>query len=615
MIETLFFDEFESTKTDLSKIQNQFKLPIQYNSSVKSIQPTVQQDLETDKITKLLYGETKYNTLIDTLSKYYTTDTKFLKEHQIYLENTGKHGHDLQPTSDIGLREKWKEIMEHPNIKEQYFYLEWKHLDRFNYNSSVLLGLSMMNIGGPIISLLSPIFIFLIVPFIVLRYFCGTSHTSRELYDSLFRSNMNPLHRYMSLISGDVPFNEKVKTMTMLVFYLISFYQNILLCIRFYKNIFEIKSFIYESKTMFMNAGKQIQMIVQQTENLYAFTEFRKSLMDTQNKINNMIQDTRFNCVTTENFTPFQLASVGKYMSLFYSLRNDEHIQKLYMYCFELNEYVYHLCHLIGHTTKNALQVCNFTSKKKKLNLVDAFHPVFINADKVTTNTIRLDKNVIITGPNASGKTTTLKSVLYNILLSQQIGMGCYNKSTKVCIYDEFFSYLNIPDTSDRDSLFESEAKRCLSFINKIKQTQDNNYFLIFDEMYSGTNPNEASISGLCFINYLSKMNVTFMITTHYYDMCNAKRLSKRVVNMCMHTSRNDANQIQYSYRLQDGISYEKGGIEVLKRLCYPDEIIKEIYKMENENTSHITKRSSSSSKRESSKVITYDMISNVARL
>jgi hypothetical protein len=602
MIETLLFDEFQSTKIDISDIQYQFKLPIQYNSSVKSIPSTVQQDLETDKITKLLYGETKYNTLIDNLAKHYTTDKTFLKEHQVYLDNTSRHISDLQPTSDIGLREKWKEIMEHPNIKEHYFYLEWKHLDRFNYNSSVLLGLSMMNIGGPIISLLSPIFIFLIIPFIILRYFCGTSHTSRQLYESLFKSNMNPLHRYMSLLSNNVPFNEKVKTVTMLVFYLISFYQNILLCIRFYKNIFEIKSFIYESKTMFINAEKQMQTIIEHTENLSAFSDFRNSLLDTQIKIKSILHDARFDCVTTENFTPFQLISVGKYMSLFYSLRNEELIQKLYVYCFELNEYVYHLCHIIGHTTKNTLQICNFTTKKNNVKIVDTFHPVFINADNVTTNNIKLNNNIIITGPNASGKTTTLKAVLYNLLLSQQIGMGCYKKSTKVCIYDEFFSYLNIPDTSDRDSLFESEAKRCLSFLNAINKKQDNNYFLIFDEMYSGTNPNEASLSGLCFINYLSKMNVTFMITTHYYDMCNAKRLSKRVVNMCMHTSRNNANQIQYSYRLKNGVSYEKGGIEVLKRLCYPDEIIKEIYKIESENENENENNSKRTQKTSSNK-------------
>lgn len=190
--------------------------------------------------------------------------------------------------------------------------------------------------------------------------------------------------------------------------------------------------------------------------------------------------------------------------------------------------------------------------------------------------------------------------------------MGCYRDTTKVYIYDDFFSYLNIPDTSDRDSLFESEAKRCLSFIQTINQTQDKQYFLIFDEMYSGTNPSEASVSGLCFINYLSKMNVTFMITTHYYDMCNAKHLNKSVLNMCMHTFKNDANQLQYSYRLQYGISYEKGGIEVLKRLCYPEEIIKEIYRIEKENVSTISKQIPSSN-RSSSKIITYDIKHNVS--
>ena len=38
-----------------------------------------------------------------------------------------------------------------------------------------------------------------------------------------------------------------------------------------------------------------------------------------------------------------------------------------------------------------------------------------------------LDKNLIITGPNASGKTTILKTTLINIILTQQMGCGFYS--------------------------------------------------------------------------------------------------------------------------------------------------------------------------------------------
>ena len=54
---------------------------------------------------------------------------------------------------------------------------------------------------------------------------------------------------------------------------------------------------------------------------------------------------------------------------------------------------------------------------------------------------------MIITGPNASGKTTILKSSLINILFSQQFGCGFYD-SAKIKPFNNIHCYLNIPDTS-----------------------------------------------------------------------------------------------------------------------------------------------------------------------
>ena len=68
-------------------------------------------------------------------------------------------------------------------------------------------------------------------------------------------------------------------------------------------------------------------------------------------------------------------------------------------------------------------------------------------------NDIDLSKNMAITGPNASGKTTILKTVLFNLIFSQGFGYGFYSKAT-INPYNHIHCYLNIPDTSGRDSLF-----------------------------------------------------------------------------------------------------------------------------------------------------------------
>ena len=53
-------------------------------------------------------------------------------------------------------------------------------------------------------------------------------------------------------------------------------------------------------------------------------------------------------------------------------------------------------------------------------------------------------------------ETTLLKSTLINLILSQQIGFGFY-KSAYINPYKHIHCYINIPDTSGRDSLFPKQ--------------------------------------------------------------------------------------------------------------------------------------------------------------
>ena len=87
---------------------------------------------------------------------------------------------------------------------------------------------------------------------------------------------------------------------------------------------------------------------------------------------------------------------------------------------------------------------------------------------------------MIVTGPNAAGKTTLLKSVILNLLLTQQFGVGFYKKAI-IKPYDYIYCYLNIPDTSGRDSLFQAEARRCKEILGTIEKHKNKRHFCIFD--------------------------------------------------------------------------------------------------------------------------------------
>jgi len=198
---------------------------------------------------------------------------------------------------------------------------------------------------------------------------------------------------------------------------------------------------------------------------------------------------------------------------------------------------------------------------------------------KPIKNTVKLTKNIIITGPNASGKTTVLKSALINILLSQQFGCGFYCDGSILKPFDYIHCYLNIPDTSGRDSLFQAEARRCKEIIDFIHDCdKKESHFCVFDELYSGTNPEEAESSAISFMNYLvKKRNVTTILTTHYMKVCEELETNDTIVNYHMKVNFHDNNDFQYTYLLSEGISKTKGGIKVLKDMNYPKEILETI--------------------------------------
>jgi DNA mismatch repair ATPase MutS len=191
----------------------------------------------------------------------------------------------------------------------------------------------------------------------------------------------------------------------------------------------------------------------------------------------------------------------------------------------------------------------------------------------VVANDVSLDKQLIITGPNAAGKTTVIKTTLFNLILSQQIGYGFYDRA-EINPYDFLHCYLNIPDTSGRDSLFQAESRRCMEILRCIIDNSTKRHFCIFDELYSGTNPYEAVAAAYGYIDYISKNpNVDLILTTHYIELCELleKHNAGAITNLHMSVSPLTG---EYLYKIAGGVSTIKGGLKVLRDLDYPNEIV-----------------------------------------
>jgi DNA mismatch repair ATPase MutS len=215
------------------------------------------------------------------------------------------------------------------------------------------------------------------------------------------------------------------------------------------------------------------------------------------------------------------------------------------------------------------------------MTIKNIYYPTLVK-DSPKKNSIKLQKDCIITGPNASGKTTTLKSVLINILLTQQYGCGFYDKMSFIP-YHYLHCYLNVPDTSGRDSLFQSESRKCKKILDKINKLGGSvRHFCLFDELYSGTNPKEAVKCGYAYLSHLSNTaNIQYMLTTHYTELCEKFSKKDTIENYKMLVKVDEATStITYTYKIVKGVNDVDGGVEVLRQMNYPVSILNKMNEM-----------------------------------
>tara|TARA_Y100000389_G_scaffold205099_1_gene263130 strand:- start:11497 stop:13170 length:1674 start_codon:yes stop_codon:yes gene_type:complete len=470
----------------------------------------------------------------------------------------------------------WDEISNYKKKQEigfhnQYQYIEWERLKTLNYNDKFLQAMCFYNIMSPIISLCIPIF-FLIFPFFILRIQKIPITISKyiEIVKKLFQK-----HQLAQLFSLSSNWNKNIYIIGSFFLYIMQIYTNITSCIKFYNNIKTMHKKIFIILNHIDKCIHCMNIFEKQTENMKSYSKFIENMKLHSNILKNM--QSRFKVIKPFSLSIFKIYEIGSVMTSFYHLYHNKLYKKTLEYSILFCGYIDNLNCFKKAISKNLLGKCKFSKKNK---FIDAYYPsVYGNTIK---NSYGVTKNIIITGPNASGKTTLLKTTLFNVIISQQIGYGCYKKAS-LKLYHKIHSYINIPDTSGRDSLFQAEARRCKDILESICNNSESlNHFCIFDELYSGTNHYEAICSATSFLNYVSKYkNVSVIITTHFIDLCKHMEKNINYKNCYMETEEIDCKLI-YKYKLKEGITKIKGGVKVLEQLKYPEEIINNTLKMIN---------------------------------
>lgn len=566
----------------ISEMNDYFKVPIFYNDKKVKIKQNIVNDLELVQTIDASGCQPIYNyffnndndlsnKLIEQVSEYYTTDVTFITDNQELLKEYKKIDKKYTEYSPnyTNILEIWNEIKCETDFKEKYYYVDWPMLEFLNKSEHFLQFMSLYNLASPIISLLIPVLI-LIVPFFIIKM-KGLDLTVSEYVDVL--KLLAQSHAIGKLFTqfNEVSFNEKIYLLISAAFYVFSIYQNVTVCLKFHSNMIKIHNHFNEINNYLDYTIKTMNNYLSYSTNLSSQNEFNIVLREKKKFIEDLRK--KFSYITEYKLTSVRkLQEIGHVLKYFYELHDDKVYNDAIMYSFGFNGYIDCLEGLIINIEERKINFAAFIKDKKKTIFKNSYYAPLKDENPVK-NTIKFKKNIIITGPNASGKTTTLKTTLINIIFTQQFGCGFY-ESAQLSPFKYVHCYLNIPDTSGRDSLFQAEARRCKDILDIVKTNEEERHFCVFDELYSGTNPDEAVTSATAFMNYLIKnQNVYCLLTTHFIKVCKNLKKNKNILNCHMVTEKIN-NKLLYRYKLVEGISEVKGGITVLTEMNYPKEII-----------------------------------------
>ena len=616
---------FESIYKDpvQCKLHQGFVFPIEYlnASELHAVHSSVAADLEFSGIDgsgsgpgsvsgnmtrRLCDPDNEFgNTLSQEMAQLYTSNADYLRQTQEVVESMATC--KRRPINAVRFREIWNDIKEDSAFLEKHSFMEWKALEDLNKSKSFLQLYSVMNIVSPVFSIVLPL-VMLIFPFVILKIqgieltFQQYTNTLKDIAKSHFIGKALNIQNF------------SVESVLYFLFifgvYALQMYQNVMSCFRYYNSVRRMNENLCDLYSYLDATTENMEEYVKSNKDRALYSEFcgdvdsnRMTLVEMRDRVGGDLS--RF-CLN-----PRKLMDLGRMLEIYYILYSNVEYEEALRYSVGFEGYLSTIEGVYRNYNSGRLGKCDFvesgdndsededdesnndseseyeldsgsvecgyTSFKKQ------YYPphVFDESDRVVVkNNITLKKNRIITGVNASGKTTTLKTTAINILVSQQYGFGFYESASVLPVH-HIHSYLNIPDTSGRDSLFQAESRRCKDILDKIRTSApDQRHFCLFDELYSGTNPKDATKSAISLLKFLAlKKNVRFVLTTHYVDVCTSLEKNGNIDNWKMDVVVNEeTGRIEeYTYKISRGISTLEGGIEILKNMDYPDEILKDL--------------------------------------
>lgn len=203
------------------------------------------------------------------------------------------------------------------------------------------------------------------------------------------------------------------------------------------------------------------------------------------------------------------------------------------------------------------------------IKIVNGKHPL------LTGNVVPLNfevgkdyRSLIITGPNAGGKTVTLKTVGLLTLMTQCGFDICSSEESEISVFEKVF--VDIGDNQSIEnalSTFSSHIKN----ISNIMNSSNNKTLVLFDEIGSGTEPNEGASLAIAILEEFYQMGCITVASTHYGEIKKFATNHPHFENAGMMF---DKETLEPMYKLTIGKSEDSNALFISKKMGIKDKVL-----------------------------------------
>ncbi len=204
--------------------------------------------------------------------------------------------------------------------------------------------------------------------------------------------------------------------------------------------------------------------------------------------------------------------------------------------------------------------------KEKSLQAMTVYHPLILEP---VSNSIEVKKSVLLTGSNASGKSTFLKTIAINAILAQTI-YTCTAESFVMRNSMVMSSMALKDDLQNNESYYIVEIKSLKRILDKMNQ--GNNIICFVDEVLRGTNTVERIAASSEILSSLESDNVICFAATHDIELTH---ILEKLYNNYHFREEIENNDVLFDYKLFEGRAVTRNAIKLLSIIGYDDEIIK----------------------------------------